>query len=121
MKYIRTKDGKIYDITKCKSENYPFNPDDEIFWEFESVTIYENEVSKEADTIGELCDEFVCENSLIDSSPRKENGQIIDRYSKLDNAIMLAKKDLIVYGSIWIDGSLIKVAKMNEKGELELL
>ena len=114
-RYIRTKDGEIFeyagrertpygDLISTNGKRYRFDC-----------------VLKEADTIGELCDEFVCENSLIDSSPRKENGQIIGRYQKIDNAIMLAKKGLIVYGAIWVDGNLIKVAQINNNGELELL
>lgn len=33
----------------------------------------------------------------------------------------LQENELEIYGSIWVKGDLIKVAKMNEKGELELL
>lgn len=116
-KYIRTKDGKIYELQKTKSGEKYLVKTNELIPEWNEA----REVIKQADTIEELCDEFICENSLIDSSPIKENGRIIDRYSKLDNAIMLAKKDLIVYGAIWTDKGLIYRAKMNEKGELELL
>lgn len=110
MRYIRTKGG-IY-----RKNIFP-NKETSIK-EWESIGF---KVCAQADTIKELCDEFVCENSLIDSSPRKENGQIIGRYQKIDNAIMLAKKGLVVYGAIWTDKGLIYVAKMNSKGELELL
>ena len=115
MRYIRTKDGKIFEY--AGRERTPYGDlisTDGTHYRYDCVL-------KEADTIEELCDEFVCENSLIDSSPRKENGQIIGRYQKIDNAIMLAKKGLIVYGAIWTDKGLMYVAKMNEKGELELL
>ena len=115
MRYIRTKDGKIYDTNKCISENYPLNPNDEIFWEFESIAIYENEVSKKADTVEELCDRFV----LIDL--KEKHTYISNDIGSLPCIYCYDKKNTIVYGAIWTDKGLIYKAKMNEKGELELL
>lgn len=61
MKYIRTKDG-IYKTRQC----YP----EETF--FENVTyVYRHEfvknkdIVKQANTIEELCDEFVCINMVL--------------------------------------------------------
>ena len=51
MKYIRTKDGHIYDTFNCVGKYY---------------------VVKEADTIEELCDEFVSTNTLVDSELLKK-------------------------------------------------
>ena len=62
---------------------------------------------KVADTIEELCDEFVYH--------LKSGGKFIDD--------KLAKSNVYenIYGAIWTDKGLIYVAKMNDKGELELL
>ena len=76
------------------------------------IIIGKNNVIAEADTIEELCDEFVgidktCVNGhqLLRAIPYKcanfWNGG--------------------VYGAIWTDKGLIYVAKMNDKGELELI
>ena len=126
-KYIRTKDERIVElesicwVDKTDKETKKLIPY-RLFQIYKyPFVLTETEILKEADTIEELCDEYVCENSLIDSSVRKVNGQIIDKYYKIDNARTLAKKGLIVYGAIWTDKGLIYVAKMNEKGELELL
>ena len=103
MKYIRTKDGRI--ITEeqidlaIKISNI--------------VNIFdESEILKQADTIEELCDEFVMfrDGKPYAIVPNKEH-----------NA-ELAKSVWKDYrGAIWTDKGLIYVAKMNDKGELELL
>ena len=91
MRYIRTKDGRIV--------KHP-HPNAEVF-------TFRYEILEQADTIEELCDEFVYH--------LKSGGKFIDE--------QLVKSDIyeIVYGAIWTDKGLIYVAKMNDKGELELL
>lgn len=103
MKYIRTKDG-IYDLDKS------------IWYEFTGRKVrmpyceeYEKQpgLCKTVDTIKELCDEFV---------------MISDGKHKLDiGCHSYGDKKIQIYGAIWTDKGLIYVAKMNEKGELELL
>ena len=93
MKYVRTKDGML-----------GTNPYDCIV---SSYTLYD--VEKEADTIEELCDEFVI--SYIDGFH-----QLASFPSKVE--VMLGHS---VYGAIRTDKGLIYVAKMNDKGEFELL
>jgi len=99
MSYIRTKDGRILDFDKLNEVSKL------------SIDMAEEPI-READTIEELCDEFVgvdktCENGhqLLRAIPYKcanfWNGG--------------------VYGAIWTDKGLIYVAKINEKGELELI
>ena len=89
MKYIRTKDGRIrFNITDgCLS---PY-------------TMYD--VEKQADTIEELCDEFVCEHYI----------------SANTNDLRKLRPNGLIYGAIWTDKGLIYVAKMNDKGKLELI
>ena len=64
-----------------------------------------------ADTIEELCDEFV----IVGTNWQ----QIIDLESARYN--LKRPKELKVYGAIWTDKGLNYVAKMNDKGEFELL
>ena len=116
MKYIRTKNGHIYEVlkyymqvdlpsTKLRVENVNKG------WH---VVIYKTQIIKQANTIEELCDEFVL---------------ISEDYYELREDFERAKRGVeigickggIIYGAIWTDKGLIYVAKMNEKGELELL
>ena len=113
MKYIRTEDGifKLYDLKngcfKLDGKNYCYD-----FMKEHEITHY-----KQADTIEELCDEFVfnVENQVH---------LVINNYKR---ALEIAKSygedkiKFICYGAIWTDKGLVYVAKMNEKGELELL
>ena len=72
---------------------------------------FEGCIVKQADTIEELCDEFVFTKGNI------KNVFLPMTFHK--------EKDLTfydeIYGAIWTDKGLIYVAKMNDKGELELL
>ena len=95
MKYIRTKDGRIKN------------------WK-NDIVVKDEEIIKQADTIEELCDEFVIK-AYIDSYPQIYHSVDLKELNEF------REKDTIVYGAIWIDKGLIYVAKMNEKGELELL
>ena len=107
--YIRTKDGRIVDTTK-----YPEHP---ASWGVQAsdyaLTI------KEADTIEELCDEFVIEYA--------DGSKIISIHDNTDDFLREHKDEIEsgyiknVYASIWTDKGLIYVAKMNDKGELELI
>lgn len=106
MKYIRTKDG-IYDLDKS------------IWYEFTGHKVrmpyceeYEKqpELCETADTIEELCDRFVVVEHGLDD-PFNVDFEIAKTF------IGKAK----VYGAIWTEWGLKYVAKMNEKGELELL
>lgn len=103
MKYIRTKDGRIID-TKGKEL---VNPRVVQFYDDDlKNAMWVDDIIAQADTVEELCDEFVgiykniCE-VVIDKT----------NWNKYD----------IFYGAIWTDKGLIYVAKMNEKGVLELL
>ena len=141
MKYIRTKDGNIIDT---KNKFYHFVETKEQYEKEKKrrkndfsccgmVSFIENNIwnrfcerhngnnetrekIEQADTIEELCDEFVV---------AYENARIV--YDDLEWAKTKAKSSLeygnksIIYGAIWTDKGLIYVAKMNEKGELELL
>ena len=104
MKYIRTNNTNFI---------YKFN-DDADYMQYDNI---KGHIVKVADTIEELCDEFIIENDYC--------GQISQsRYFDFEVAkqnIDIASND-VIYGALRIAGKgLIYVAKMNEKGELELL
>ena len=116
MKYIRTKDGKIYELQETKSkEKYLVRTNELIpLW-----NTNEYEVLKEADTIEELIDEYVLRE--------KANCKLDVDYAELtEDDVKLCLQDHDIFGAIWVNGDkeepiLKSVAKMNEKGELELL
>lgn len=113
MKYIRTKKEILYLIGE------PQYADDGVCEqsEYECITskgkvryVFESEIVKQADTIDELCDEFVIKGT------RGRYLGIPLQECELRNIPITQ-----IYGAIWTDKGLIYVAKMNEKGELELL
>ena len=123
MRYIRTKDGRIIKIGEQTDVGYEKGTF-EVHNKTGIVASYEPiEVLKETNTIEELCDEFVLDHPLFrdnckclyHSFEKAKNG--IKKRS--DNAHNLY--DFNIYGAIWTNKGLIYVAKMNEKGELELL
>lgn len=112
--FVRTKE-KVYEVVEENERYYKCCYDDGCIT---LVAKFDNDVNgfskalKTADTIEELCDEIVgvdktCKNGhqLLRAFPYKcanfWNGG--------------------VYGAIWTDTGLKYIAKMNEKGELELI
>ncbi len=108
MKYIRTKNEVIDISTWEEQENY---------YENKWYIVVKNSILARANTIEELCDQFV----FVDDFYLHEHRVC----HSFENAIALSKKhnvDIKTFrGAIWTDEGLIYVAKMNEKGELELL
>ena len=105
MKYIRTKDG-IWEVSSFKGMRTIRNK------QCEYVLYQDTDVIAQADTIEELCDEFMIFNS---------NNTCIGIIDHYETAKYKSPYKAIVYGAIWTDKGLIYVAKMNDKGELELL
>lgn len=106
MKYIRTKDG-IIDLSNVTiGENGWKNVKEYIAFKQED----QEEPIKVAGTIEELIDEYVA---------IKDNGKpfVIKKYEIHSNL----QFGFTIYGSIWVNGNLIKVTKLNSRGELELL
>ena len=115
MKYIRTKDG-IYEVVgfddECIIPSLLIKVKKDCC--IERIThCCKDDILKEASTPEELCDEFVL--------PKFREVFAIDVFSKqiCINHIKCGNGD--VYGAIWTERGLIYVAKMNEKGELELI
>lgn len=108
MKYIRTKDGRIIGFE-------PKTKDLDLIKYLSQFVNYQGECApiKQADTIEELCDEAVFFDE--DNVPHYK--------SKEGNVWYLGAglfTESLRFG-IFTDKGLIYVAKMNEKGKLELL
>lgn len=107
MKYIRTKDG-IYEV----KDNFIVLKEQELY-----LPHFQDHIIAQADTIEKLCDEFVIVCGAF------KFPQVISQRLSFD--INFEKthhsKYHDTYGAIWTKKGLIYVAKMNEKGELELL
>lgn len=113
MKYIRTKE---YGVCKVINEDkntlsYENSYVVGVLWKDD----YKDKIQY-GDTIEELCDEIV---EIIDSKAQVIYADI--SFNDLAIAKIRDKNNAIIYGAIWTDKGLIYVAKMNEKGELELL
>lgn len=112
-KYI-LYDDKVYEIKvneKYKREgaaNYYYiqtSPHTRLLLEEDDV-----KQCKQANSIEELCEEFVMVNNSCFTKPL-----IID-FTELD-----MYEGETIYGATWNDKGLIYVAKLNDKGELELI
>lgn len=78
---------------------------------------YLGEIVKESDNLKELFDEFIAHN-------HKASPDVKDVFSikeELYYALDYMKNGYSIYGAIWTDKGLIYVAKLNDKGEFELL
>lgn len=124
MKYIRTKDENnlIIDLTNML---LPYNLTDE-YIDFNKFGMFK--IVKQADTIEELCDEFVLDHPLFANNCKT----LYHSFEKAKNGIKKLSGDahdlysFEIFGAIWIKGErgepvLKAVARMNEKGQLELL
>ena len=118
MKYIRTKDG-IIDTSIWEYDKYNkcwFNDRYKIVGGEYHRLIYKEDIITQADTIEELCDTFVVwEGKKLITFITYTNVQM-PRFKEMSK-----KHIFTIYGAIWTDKGLVYVAKMNEKGELELL
>lgn len=114
MKYIRTEKG-IFEFTDEMCVNqfghiaYKDRP---------HICIYGvgNKVIKQANTIEELCDEFVLVEKIREVTYHHKSSKFADFKS-----IAMLNERYTLHGAIWTDKGLIYVAKMNDKGELELI
>ena len=105
--YIRTK-NKIY-----KVESETFDKQGYYIDEYEYDIILKRQVIKQDDTIEELCDRFV----VID----KETKEVKNIVTFLAYAKLWSSCKYNIYGAVWCEWCLKYVAKINDKGELELI
>lgn len=118
MKYIRDKNGNVYETVGESDYGYFVscpNPD-------YRMSVHHDEIEREADSIEELCDEFVVfEESENNGFPLTCPKEAFDAFRKVVLFGMQRQLNCWLKGAIWTSRGLIYVAKMNEKGELELL
>ena len=130
MKYIRTKDERILRVPFTREEYDDAFPNTNMPYEkWFNLWVYDVKIIAQANTIEELCDEFVLHygDTKQTNIPipwatyerRDDNWQ--KHKEKLISELKKTERKAIVYGAIWTDRGLIYVAKMNDKGELELL
>ena len=121
MKYIRTKDGIInYDRAIhsikfwCSEHCYNY------YFTRKELKRFDESIKncKQADTIEELCDEFVV---VIEGHNNMNRVFGLEKAKEYWLLMKYKGYKATLYGCIWTDKGLIYVAKMNEKGELELL
>lgn len=127
MKFIRTKDGRILDFNRIKlyAKSYSFNNESETHLSIEWDIIREEiDILKQADTIEELCDGFIIGETLkiYNKSNFNFERKIVNlghkEYMKFENLKSIYAVIMTFENGI---PRIITVAKMNEKGELELL
>ena len=135
MRYIRTKDGRILSLNEFKYEKeyHWYRPNEKYLsrlnigysychWCFDdefdlipeilgkiTVEKIKREECRFADKIEDLCDWFVDYHKSFDSRSIFKGKAPIRKYGHE------------IYGAIWTDKGLTYVAKINEKGEFELL
>ena len=110
--YIRTKDG-IYKVESetCHKQGYFID-------RYEEDVILKKQVIKQSENLEELCDKFVGYFEIFNRSYYYIHENSYDEFKS--NAQMIGP-NYSAYGAIWTEKGLIFVAKMNDKGELELI
>lgn len=103
--YIRTK-NMIY---KVESETC----DKKCYFIGDYDVILKEQVIKQSENLEELCDRFV----VMD----KETKEVRNIVSFLAYAKLWSSCKYNIYGAIWTSKGLIYVARMNDKGDLELI
>ena len=123
MKFVRTKDYIYEPITDINSKSYNFKAKDHESY----VVVSKSTITRQANTIEELCDGFWWEDSFYDNPVFIPNYLValdkIKDWKESDRILDMDTLDRItIYGSIYVKGQgWIHVAKINDKGELELL
>lgn len=139
MKYIRTKDDKIYEIIDETENSFELCSPFEKKMRCSCIMLKrwlgsnEKPTYRLADTIEELCDEFV-DTSELKVSSTNTGAWLYDELDTKNKCLVYYAEDerrtiplnefddlSKIFGAIWTDKGLIYVAKMNNKGELELL
>lgn len=109
MKYIRTK-NRIY---KVESETY----DKQDYYIGKYYVILKEQIVNKSENPFELIDEFVVirDTTKITQLVRADDINYLKELMESDKRIIEVK------GAIWTDKGLIFVAKMNSRGDLELI
>ena len=114
MRYLRTE-CRVIDTQKCKEK---FLCGEKCWQPTHGYLVYEHNVIKSSDELEDVCDAFIVIHKELNGN------HIIHRYNWLGKSEHKAGNE--VYAAIWSKGDhdepiLKSVAKMNEKGEFEVL
>ncbi len=118
MKYIVTKDGRVVDVSLMQECETDDDNGKRIFdgYEDRDGTYYPVEnIIKQADTIKKLCDAYVIVPKDKKFKPYIE--ATLSVFDDLEGVLRCSD----IYLSVWINALLKPVAKLNDKGEPELL
>lgn len=121
MSYIRTNDGRIIDLERYEEKTSPITKAKGFIDLIDKnkvcdLEIFEKDIIAQADTIEELCDKRYWLIYWKDRKPELMSCWFAKWHWK-NNKNLISR----VCACIFTDKGLIYVAKMNEKGELELL
>lgn len=111
--YIRTKDN-IYKVESTLRDNSivkGYNVGEMGF-------IRKDQVINQSENIEELCDEFV---GYFECFNRSYYFIYKNSYDEVKSDVQTFSPNRSAYGAIWTSKGLIFVAKMNDKGDLELI
>lgn len=119
-KFIRTKER--VDLLRKGVDKYIVKDSDYTC----EITIDEETLLKNykvADTIEELCDEFVNKDNVsrLPHTFVPRGHWTYEECKEWCSNEYDSKNDYELYGAIWTDKGLIYVAKLNDKGDLELI
>ena len=134
MKYIRTQ-KELYKVMSrqiCNTDKFVEVQRKKVgLFTGTTELILKDDIIGQADTIEELCDAFIDTSELKTTNT---GGWLYDEFDSKNKCLVYYAEDekrtiplneyddlSKIYGAIWTDKGLIYVAKMNDKGELELL
>ena len=121
MKYIRTKEYVYELISDINNKGYNVK----VKTPFSYALVSKAAIIAQADTIEELCDEFVYiddyERPYLCNFDYNQDAIIHYKNGEIGCIFKTSKNYMNIKGAIWTDKGLIYVAQMNDKGELELL
>jgi len=122
MKYIRTKDGKIIDVSEMDEYETEDDKGNRVFDGFGNGKVYfpVEDILKQSDKIEELSDCFIAvdKNGCLCEAPMVARGR---SFKSFCNYYKANHMNVECYLAILTDKGLIFVAKMNEEWKVELL
>ena len=126
MRYIRTKDGRIIDVSLFDEYQTNNEKGESVFDGFGNGDVYfpAEDILKQSDSIEELCDGFIAEGKGNEADWLGKNWLFIsveDFKDLSDEEKSFHGKNWDFYAFIKTSKGFIYVAKMNGKGEWESL
>ena len=122
--YIRTKDG-VYEVSHYNAYATHKRKGETLLEGYKTAYIKNENIIAQSENLEELCDGFYIEESEDDTFI-KEYSYEGDEFDSFKQDYLYAKKHWLyppqnAYGFIKTSKGLIYVAKMDDKGELELI